>query len=122
MARKSKKGRKAPVADSSPVLQSRENLKPQTQAQEPKSQKKENRSSASSRKNKNKAAASPKAQTAKLNVPDGYLRPNQQAKKGNAQKRPKKMNNSQVCLVSHATDALSNLQSPPMPRRHRHRI
>jgi hypothetical protein len=122
MARKSKKGRKAQVADSSSVLQSRENLKPHTQAQETKQQKKKNRPSAGSRKNKHKSAASPKAQAAKLDLPEGYRHPNQQAKKSNSQNRSKKMNNPQVCLVPHFTDTVSNLQSLPMPHRHRHSI
>jgi hypothetical protein len=122
MARKSKKDRKAQIADSRSVLQSRENLKPQTQAQETKQQKKKNRPSAGSRKNKHKSAASPKAQIAKLDLPDGYRQPNQQAKKSNIQNRSKKMNNPQACLASHITGTLSNLQSPPMPHRYRHKI
>lgn len=121
MARKLKKDRKAQVADSTSVSQSQENRKPQRQAQEIK-QKKKNRSSTGSYKNKNKAAAPLKAQTAKLDLSDGYRHPNQRAKKSYSQNRSKKMNNPQVCLVSHATGTLSNLQSLPMPRRHRHRI
>ncbi|EAQ93678.1 hypothetical protein CHGG_01913 [Chaetomium globosum CBS 148.51] len=69
MARKSKKGRTAKIADSSPVLQPQENRgnpKPQTQAQGTKPQKKKSRSSAGNRKNKNKAATSPETTTAKL--------------------------------------------------------